>query len=57
MGKRCKECDGKVCVCEFEGKWAAHCMDCDNTIGERGTYDPCADSRGDAIARWDSLNA
>ena len=57
---RCKECGGKACICSDEnfGKiaWAAHCMDCDNTIGDRGYYDPCAKSKDEAIQRWNELN-
>lgn len=53
----CKECGSGCCVCEFEGgSWAAHCMDCDNTIGKRGYYDPCANSEKEAVDMWNALN-
>ena len=52
----CKDCEGKPCICEYEDKWAAHCMDCDNSIGEPGVYDACADSEEEAIERWNELN-
>ena len=53
---RCNECGDKVCICSDSGKWAAHCMSCDNAIGHRGFYDPCADSEYDACLRWNKLN-
>jgi len=54
---RCKECGGKVCVCnDGPNKWAAHCMDCDNSIGKRGYYNPCAKSKFEAISLWSKLN-
>ena len=55
---RCKECNGKACICDDIDsiKWAAHCMNCDNTIGVRGYYDPCAKSREEAIMKWNKLN-
>lgn len=53
----CKDCGGKVCICEFEGgAWAAHCMSCDNSIGARGYYDPCAFTEEQAGAMWMKLN-
>ena len=54
----CKECSGGVCVChdEFTGKWAAHCMSCDNAIGTIGYYSPVADSQIDAYKQWNKLN-
>ena len=56
----CSECGSKACICSdhINGNihWAAHCMDCDNTIGERGFYDPCASSKREAIERWNNLN-
>ena len=56
---RCKECGGKVCICcgTDDGKWAAHCMDCDNSIGKRGYYDPCAKSEKEAGELWVKLNS
>jgi len=53
---RCKGCGAKVCICPFGEKWAAHCMDCDNSIGKRGYYDPCADSEKEAGFLWMQLN-
>jgi hypothetical protein len=54
---RCKECGGKVCICcASEIQWAAHCMDCDNSIGVRGYYDPCATSEEEAGELWIKLN-
>ena len=53
----CKECGGGVCICCDGSKWAAHCMDCDNCIGHRGYYDPCADSEEEAGQMWIALNA
>ena len=57
---RCIECGAGVCVCsdEYEGKeyWAAHCMNCDNSIGKRGFYDPCATSKEEAEKLWTNLN-
>ncbi len=53
----CIECGGSVCICEDGGRWAAHCMDCDNAIGKRGVYDPCAATREDAERQWAALNA
>jgi hypothetical protein len=32
-------------------------MDCDNCIGEPGTYDPCAKTEAEAVERWNKLNA
>ena len=52
----CKECGGNVCVCECDGMWAAHCTSCDNQIGHRGFYDPCALSREEAEQRWNTMN-
>ena len=53
---RCSECGGKVCVCECDGMWAAHCMDCENQIGQRGFYDPCALTKEEAERRWNKMN-
>ncbi len=54
---RCKECGHKACICsDGINKWAAHCMECDNTIGCRGYYDPCAKSEEEAIRLWNELN-
>lgn len=53
---RCKECNDKACVCSDGGKWAAHCMTCDNCIGKRGTYDPCAKTKKEAVILWNELN-
>jgi len=53
----CCECGGKPCICEGEdGMWAAHCMDCDNTIGRRGFYDACASTEEEAEIRWNKMN-
>lgn len=52
----CKDCCGKPCICECEGLWAAHCMDCDNAIGHTGFYDPCALTKDEAEIRWNKLN-
>jgi len=52
----CRECGDKVCICSSKGKWAAHCMTCDNTIGHRGCYDPCASSKYEACRLWNELN-
>ncbi len=49
---RCIRCGGKVCICSDVGKWAAHCMDCDNNIGKEGYYDPCAVSKQVAEFMW-----
>ena len=56
MTVACKECGSGCCVCECEGSWAAHCMTCENTIGKRGFYDPCANSKEEAIAKWNEIN-
>lgn len=54
---RCKDCGDKVCVCEHEGMWAAHCRTCNNAIGNNpGYYDPCANSKNEAIVMWIKLN-
>lgn len=58
---RCYICNGGACICcdeDEDGKewWAAHCMNCDNTIGKPGYYDPCAHSKKEAIIRWNYLN-
>ncbi len=53
---RCIECGGGVCICHDSSGWAAHCMDCDNAIGERGFYDPCAKSEKEAGELWIKLN-
>ena len=53
---RCTEGGGKACICSDGGVWAAHCQDCDNTIGERGYYDPCAKSEQSAVEMWNELN-
>jgi len=55
--KKCKECGGNVCICEDDGMWAAHCMDCDNAIGIRGYYDPCALTKEEAEIRWNKMNS
>jgi hypothetical protein len=55
----CKDCGGGVCVCHDEGisgKWAAHCMSCDNSIGESGVYHPVADTQIEAYKLWNELN-
>ena len=52
----CKICGGKACICEDDGKWAAHCMECDNCIGRKGFYDPCCDSEYEATIMWNMLN-
>ena len=57
--KRCKKCGDKACVCcdSFQsGKWAAHCMTCEHSIGKIGYYDPCADSEDEAIKLWNEIN-
>ena len=54
--KRCKECGGMPCICSSGGKWAAHCMECDNSIGEKGYHDNCADSHEQACQMWNELN-
>lgn len=55
---KCIECGGGVCICNSgPRRWAAHCMDCNNTIGVRGFYDPCAKSEKEARERWDKLNS
>jgi hypothetical protein len=52
---KCKKCGGKACVCEGpNGMWAAHCMDCDNAIGDIAGS---AQTKGDAEIFWDILNA
>ena len=67
---RCKECGGRPCICCGSsvkcddsgctlcstGKWAAHCMECDNAIGKKGVHDNCADSQKQAIDMWNKLN-
>ena len=52
----CLECGGRACICEDGGKWAAHCEDCDNCVGTRGQYDPCCNSKEEAIIEWNVLN-
>ena len=53
----CNECGGQPCICMFGASaWAAHCMDCENTIGKRGFYDPCATSEEDAETKWNEMN-
>lgn len=54
---RCSLCDDSCCVCEDGGKWAAHCMLCDNAIGKPGFYSPCADSEQEAVQLWNQLNS
>ena len=54
---RCKKCGGRVCICSYsDTRWAAHCMECDNAIGEEGFYDPCASSEEEAREMWIELN-
>lgn len=53
----CRECSGKPCICESGGLWAAHCMDCDNQIGEPGYYDSCCATQMEAIDRWNHQNS
>ena len=53
---RCIECGDRVCACSHGDNWAAHCMSCDNSIGKRGYYDPCAKSQYEAIRLWNELN-
>jgi hypothetical protein len=52
----CIECGGSVCICNNGTGWAAHCMDCDNAIGHRGYYDPCAKNKYEACKIWNELN-
>lgn len=52
----CSVCGEPPCICESEGKWAAHCMNCDNTTGEKGTYDPIYGSKSMAILGWNLKN-
>jgi hypothetical protein len=65
---KCKKCGDNACIC-FDSdygesgneiietrRWAAHCMTCDNCIGHRGYYDPCAATEDEAIERWNELN-
>lgn len=54
---RRSKCGGGVCICQHsKTEWAAHCMDCDNSIGVRGYYDPCARSAKEAGEMWVVLN-
>lgn len=53
---KCKKCGSKPCICSDNGKWAAHCMSCNNQIGEPGLYDPCANSKQEATELWNKLN-
>lgn len=54
---KCKECGGKVCICKGGSRlWAAHCQDCDNSIGEPGVYEPCMPTKDEAIKEWNKQN-
>jgi len=55
---KCKECGDNPCICHCKktDKWAAHCMNCDNAIGEIGYYHPIADSKKQAEKLWNELN-
>ena len=53
---RCNECGDAVCICECDGKWAAHCMTCKNCIGHRGYYSPVAKNKYEACKLWNELN-
>jgi|GEM_PF-4607658 len=53
---KCKDCGSKPCICEDEGKWAAHCMDCDNSTGEKGFYSPIHETEKEATEAWNRLN-
>jgi DNA-binding transcriptional regulator YhcF (GntR family) len=54
---RCKECGDTVCICTDGIMWAAHCMTCDNAIGDaRGTHNPCAKNEYVACAEWNEIN-
>ena len=49
-------CGGRVCICGEDGYgWAAHCMDCDISIGKMGYYDPCAKTEYEACRLWNEL--
>ena len=59
----CKECGSQPCVCSLELKsgdevWAAHCMNCDNGIGQTGDgmLDHPAGSEEEAEEMWNLLN-
>lgn len=52
----CRKCGDRVCICESKGMWAAHCMTCDNSIGHKGYYDPCATSKWEACRQWNKRN-
>lgn len=56
----CAKCGSGCCVCDDDyngvSLWAAHCMGCDNSIGEKGLYDPCAKSKYEATMRWNAMN-
>lgn len=52
----CKDCGSQPCICEDGGMWAAHCMGCDNSIGQPGFYDPCALTKEEAEIRWNKMN-
>ena len=55
---KCRNCGGKPCICRGpEGTWAAHCMDCDNGIGQPGFIDHCALTEAEAEVRWNKLNS
>ena len=48
-------CGAEACVCEDGGRWAAHCTRCERGIGEPNAYDPCAESRDEAVRMWDDM--
>jgi hypothetical protein len=53
---RCIKCGGRVCICEMQDKWTAHCMDCDQKIGDGNGLDYSCDSPQDAKTYWEFIN-
>lgn len=58
---RCVKCGGRVCICsiESEGKdlWTAHCMECDQKIGDGNGLSYHCENAQDAAIEWELLNA
>lgn len=53
---RCIKCGGRVCICEMQDKWTAHCMDCDQKIGDGNGLDYSCDCPEDAKSQWEFIN-
>lgn len=58
---KCAKCGGRVCICSFEDKdgkelWTAHCMECDQKIGDGNGLSYHCENAADAAIEWELLN-